>query len=254
MSLQVFLAVNAARNIYDYSDKYGENMKHKSLQKFVIAILLVCTLSATLCSCIGVDPNVKTKETTAEKYEVETQAKDSDGLLEGFNAYGDGMTSPLKVKGVKVDVEAFALRSYELAFMLAQPKFKSVKKASVDALAQYAFIHVFFKNFYEITNKVTEFRQATPDQVLKEFKKHFGKANIDLKKSMLYNKGKNKFEMWLPEYGTNIFYRVDAAEVKGSKAVITTTFYNEFKKNTKLGRTEITVKIEDGKPVIEALA
>ena len=229
-------------------------MRFKALQKRAFALLLICVLTLTFCSCMGVDPNVKTKETQAEEYEVETEANGADGMLEGYHAYGDGMTSPITVKGVKVDVEAFALRSYELAFMLGQPKFKSVKKVPVDALAQYSFIHVFFKNFYEITNKMTDFRQAKPEQVFKEFKKHFGKANIDLKKSQLYNKGKNMFEMWLPEYGTNIFYRVDAAEVQGSKAVITTTFYNEFKKNTKLGRTQITVKIENGKPVIESMA
>ena len=229
-------------------------MRIKALQKHVFTILLICTLLFTLCSCMGVDPNVKTKETKAEKYKVETKANDSDVLLDGYNAYGDGLTSPLKVKGVKVDVEDFAIRSYELAFMMGQPKFKSVKNISVDALAQYSFVHVFYKNFYEIPNKVTEFRQAKPEQVNKQFKKYFGKTNIDLKKSLLYNKGKKMFEMWLPEYGTNIFYRVDAADVKGSNAVIVTTFYNEFKKNTKLGRTEITVKIEDGKPVIASLS
>lgn len=229
-------------------------MNFETLQKRIVAILLICALMVLLCSCMGVDPNVKTQETGTEKYEVETETKNADGLLEGFNVYSDGMTAPLTVKGVKVDVEAFVLRSYELAFMLAQPKFKSVKDISVDALAQYAFMHVFFEDFYAVTNKMTEFRQAKPEQVFKELKKHFGKANIDLKKSQLYNKGKNMFEMWLPEYGTNIFCHIDAADVVGSKAVIVTTFYNELKKNTKLGRTTITVKIEDGKPVIAALS
>ncbi len=251
MIYSIFLAVFRGK---EYLVIMVKKMKNKALQKPAFAILLICALMFTLCSCNGVDPNVKTKETKAEKYEVETQKNDSDGLLEGYNAYGDGLTSPLTVKGVKVDVEAFALRSYELAFMMAQPKFKSVKDVSVDALAQYAFTHVFFKNFYEITNKITEFRQAKPEKVSKEFKKHFGKTKIDLKKSQLYNRGKKMFEMWLPEYGTNIFYRIDAADVKGSKAVIVTTFFNELKKNTKLGRTTITVKIEDGKPVIESLA
>jgi hypothetical protein len=203
---------------------------------------------------MGVDPNVKTKETKAEKYEVETRAEDSDVMLDGFHAYGDGMTSPLSVNGVKVDVEAFALRSYELAFMMGQPKFNSVKDIPLEALAQYCFVHVFYKNFYEIPNKVTEFRQAKAKQVDEKLVEHFGKTNIDLKKSQLYNKARKKFEMWLPEYGTNIFYRVDAADVQGSKAVIVTTFYNEFKKNTKLGRTKITVNIKDGKPVIDSLS
>lgn len=225
------------------------------MQKKALAILLISTLLFTFCSCMGVDPNVKPeKEVKEEEYEVEKPKENADALLEGFNAYGDGFTAPLTVKGVKVDVEAFALRSYELAFLIAQPSFKSVKDISVDALAQYAFVHVFFENFYEIPNKLTEFRQAKPKQVKSALEKQFGKVSVDLEKSLLYNKGKKMFEMWLPEYGSNVFYRVDAADVTGDKAVIVTTFYNELKKNTKLGRTEITVKIEDGKPVIASMS
>lgn len=229
-------------------------IKKTAVKKRFLALLLACFAAFAFSSCTGVDPNVKTTESKVEKYKVETSPEDSDVLLDGYNAYGDGLTSPVTVKGVKVDVEAFALRSYELAFMLGQAEFKSIKDIPVDALAQYAVTHVFFKNFYEITNKVTEFRQAEPDRVSAELEKHFGKNKIDLKKSVLYNKGKNMFEIWVPEYGTNIFYNIDAADVNGSEVKIVTTFFNEFKKSTKLGRTEITVRIKDGKPVISKMS
>ena len=70
---------------------------------------------------------------------------------------------------------------------------------------------------------------------------------------MLYNAGKKLFEMWTPEYGTNIYYTIDAVNVDGDTAEIITTFYNELKRSTMMGRTTITVKVQDGKPVIAAL-
>ena len=70
---------------------------------------------------------------------------------------------------------------------------------------------------------------------------------------MLYNAGKKIFEMWVPSYGTNIYYIVDAVNVSGDKAEIVTTFYNELARNTLLGKATITVKIQDKKPVIESL-
>jgi NADH:ubiquinone oxidoreductase subunit E len=59
--------------------------------------------------------------------------------------------------------------------------------------------------------------------------------------------------MWIPSYGTNIYYIVDAVNVSGDKAEIVTTFYNELARNTLLGKATITVKIRDKKPVIESL-
>ena len=60
--------------------------------------------------------------------------------------------------------------------------------------------------------------------------------------------------MWIPEYGCNIYYTIDAVNVSGDQAEIITTFYNELKRQTMLGRTTINVKIKDGKPVIDSLS
>lgn len=236
-------------------DKMSNNSFAKSAYfKCILAFGLMCAVMISMCSCTGVDPNVEEKETKSGDYQVETQNETTDVELDGFHAYGDGMTAPLTVKGVKVNVEDFALRSYELAFMLAQPKFKSVNDIPVDALAQFAFAHLYYENLYEIPNKMTDYCQTTQKKLNDELKKHFGENKVDLTKSELYNKSKKKFEMWMPEYGQNIYYKVDAANVEGDKAVIITTFYNELKKTTKLGRTTITVKIKDGKPVIAELS
>ena len=44
------------------------------------------------------------------------------------------------------------------------------------------------------------------------------------------------------------------ADVSGDTAEIITTFYNEFKRSTLLGKTTINVKIKDGKPIIASLS
>ncbi|MCR5652500.1 MAG: hypothetical protein K6F88_01725 [Ruminococcus sp.] len=216
---------------------------------------MACLLAFSLCSCTGVDPNVKQKKDTSSKYSAVTSAtSDSDVELEGFNAYGDGLTDSVKVKGVDVDVNAFALRSYELAFLIGTGSFKNPEKVSPDALTQYAFTHLYYDDFYKIPNDGASYKETTLDKLEAELEKYFGKLNANLKKSSLYNKSSNKFEMWLPNYGANVYYRVDAADKTGNKVEIITTFYNEMKKRTKLGRAVITVEIQNGKPVIAKLS
>ena len=83
---------------------------------------------------------------------------------------------------------------------------------------------------------------------------YFGRDDFDVKKSVLYNPGKQIFEMWIPEYGCNIYYKIDAVNIDKDKAEIITTFYNELKRKTMLGRTTIGIEIKDGKPVISSLA
>ncbi len=225
----------------------GNRVNFRKILAFLMAFVLI-----SLCSC-GIDPNVKQNENKTTKYQIAT-TKSSENIDENeFNAYGDGLCDAVTVKGVKVDVNAFALRSYELAFLIGTNSFKKAQKISVDALTQYAFAHLFYKDLYKISNSGAVYKEATNKKLQDELKKHFGKMKVDLKKSSLYNKGNKRFEMWLPEYGSNVYYRIDAADVSGDKVVIKTLFFNEMKKSTKLGKTQITVKIKNKKPIISSL-
>lgn len=231
--------------------KYRNSKKSAVLRGISLVAVIATMIGFT--SCGGVDPNVKQKENNTSSYQVVTTAPASDVEKEGFNAYGDGLTDPVKLKGVTVKVSDFAVRSFELAFLLGSGSFKNVEKLPVDMLTQYGFSHLSYKNLYEIPKDEVLYREADEAQIQKELKKHFGSVKVDLKKSSLYNKGKKKFEIWLPNYGTNVYYRVDAADVSKNKVEIITTFYNELKKSSKLGRTTLTVKLDNKKPVIAEL-
>ncbi len=230
----------------------NKNLKNFNLKRVTAFVSLV--IIVILCaSCTGVDPNVKQTKSKTSSYKVETTSPNEEVEKDGFNAYGDGLTDPVKLKGVKTDVSFFALRSYELAFLLGTGSFKNPSKLPVDMLVQYGFAHLSFDDLYKIPRNKVLYRKSDADKINKELKKHFGAMNVDLKKSALYNKGKKYFEMWLPSYGTNVYYRVDAADVSKDKVKIITTFFKELKKSTKLGRTTLTVKLKDGKPVISSM-
>ena len=60
--------------------------------------------------------------------------------------------------------------------------------------------------------------------------------------------------MWIPAYGCNIYYNIDAVNINGDTADVITTYFNELERSTMLGRATVKVGIEDGKPVIRALS
>ena len=223
---------------------------------------------SALAGC-GSDPTVRQTEETKENYQVATEATgDEAENIYKFTAYPSGKTDPVTFKDVEVDVNAFALRSHELAYMIGvdvnafalrshelaymigETKFDSPDELSVDAATQFGFTHIFYEDFYKIDNRAVALRTVKSEQIEEQLEKYFGKNSIDPEKSILYNPKTKKLEMWLPEYGTNMYYNVDAVQEEGDALEITTTFYREKAKSTLLCKTVISVGIEDGKPVI----
>ena len=219
----------------------------------LLAFLTAVVLAASAFSACGVDPNVKQEDQATADYKVKIDSEDQETEREGFYAYGKGKTDPVKVGDVTVNVKDYAVRSYELAFMMAQKKFDKPKELPLEAAVQYAFIHVFFDDFYTINNKTVQYRSAEEQQIRDVLKTQFGTDDFNVTSSMLYNADKKIFEMWIPSYGTNIYYNIDAVNVSSDQAEIITTIYNELERKTLFGKTTITVGIRDGKPVIASL-
>lgn len=225
----------------------------KNHLKKSLCILLTWLFLIPAFTACGIDPNIKREQESKDGYKVIiSDAEEKE--REGFHSYPSGETDPVTVGGVEVSVTDFALRSYELAYMVAQPDFSSVKNIEVDPLVQFALTHVFFKNPNEMNNKTMQYRSTDERHIKEQLVRYFGRDDFNIKNSTLYNAGKNLFEMWIPKYGCNIYYNIDAVKVEQGKAEISTTFYNEFKRMTMRGKTKITVKIYNGKPVIDSLS
>lgn len=224
-------------------------MKMRTLR--ILSLMTAWILCISALSGCGYDPTVRQTEETKENYQVATEATgDEAENIYKFTAYPSGKTDPVTFKDVEVDVNAFALRSHELAYMIGETKFDSPDELSVDAATQFGFTHIFYEDFYKIDNRAVAFRTVKSEQIEEQLEKYFGKNSIDPEKSILYNPKTKKLEMWLPEYGTNMYYNIDAVQEEGDALEITTTFYREKAKSTLLCKTVISVGIEDGKPVI----
>lgn len=219
----------------------------------LLAFLAAVVLAASAFSACGVDPNVKGEDEATSDYKVKIDDEDQETEQEGYHAYGKGKTDPVKVGDVTVNVKDFAVRSYELGFNMAQKKFDKPKDIPLEVAVQYAFIHVFFDDFYTINNKTVQYRSADEAQIKGVLKAQFGTDDFDVTSSMLYNREKKIFEMWIPSYGTNIYYNIDAVNVGSDQAEIITTFYNELERQTLFGKATVTVRIQDNKPVIDSL-
>ena len=134
-------------------------MKYSMIK--TISIILAILLFAAVFSACGVDPNVKQEEKATADYQVKIEDEEEEVEREGFYAYGKGKTDPVTVNGVEVSVKDFAVRSYELAYLMAQKSFDKPEDIPLDAAVQYAFTHIFYKDFsfiFERKNcKVNEF-------------------------------------------------------------------------------------------------
>ena len=227
-------------------------MLHKPVKMIsIVCTIIIMVLSLTAC---GSDPNVKQQDAGSASYAVDLSKAAGETEREGFHSYPAGKIDPITLKGVEVKVTDFAVYGYELQNMMAVKKFVSPKELKVDLLAQYAFSHALFPRLNEANNKPMEYRTIGEKELNAALTALFGKLDVDLKKSVLYQPSQKKFEMWIPAYGCNIYYNIDAVNINGDTADIITTYYNELERNTMLGRATVKVGIEDGKPVIRALS
>ena len=223
--------------------------------KGILLSALAAILSVSLFAGCGTDPNVKPQDSATDSYAVDMNATKDEALSpgNGFQAYPSGKTDPVTVDGVEVSPNDFALRSFELGYMLGC-SFQDPGELSVDAAVQYGMTHIFEKNFYQLDNYAVAYRTVEPKLVEEELIRQFGKSDYDMTKSVFYNPTTKKLEMWLPEYGTDLYYHIDAADVSGSQLKVSTTFYNEKEKSTLFGKTAITVEVADGKPLIRSVS
>ena len=227
-------------------------MKRKPVG-FLSLVCAIIILVLSFAGC-GNDPNVKQQGSGAGAYKVDISGEEEETEREGFHSYPSGKTDPISLNGVEVKVTDFAVYGYELQNMMAVKKFTSPKELPVDVLAQYAFAHALFPRLNEANNKPMEYRSISEAVLNASLTGLFGKLDVDLTKSVLYQPTQKKFEMWIPAYGCNIYYTIDAVNVNGDTADIITTYFNELARNTMLGRATVKVGIENGKPVIRELS
>lgn len=226
------------------------------MKKLILTALSIAILSAII-SCDNIDPVVTHITDSTDTYEVDTGVTADSGKENNekkeYKAYGGGEDRLLTVDGVTVDTGEYAIRAYELYFMLGQDSFDNITGIDVSAVTQFAFCHLFYDELYKMPNGNMMYRQATQEEIDRCVERFFGKNDIDTTKSVLFNRGKRVFEMWQPEYGTDIYYNINSAEPDGLDVLIDVTFYNDLNKTEPKKNIVINVSIEDNNAVISSM-
>ncbi|MBQ7699144.1 MAG: hypothetical protein IJT49_02240 [Clostridia bacterium] len=226
------------------------------MKKYILIIPLLLIVTA-LASCSNIDPVITHTDDTTDTYKVDTddgtqKNNDHNDTVE-YKAYGGGEDKLLSVDGAVVDTGEFAIRAYELYYMLGQTDFQNINGIDVSALTQFAFCHLFYDELYKMPGGSMMYRQASQEDIDRCIEQFFGKNEIDTTKSVLYNRGKRVFEMWQPEYGTDIYYNVNSAEIDGVEVIIDVTFYSDINKSEQLNNIVLKLSIENNSAVISAM-
>ena len=246
----------------------------KNFDRMASSALVIALLFAlfSLYSCSGYDPNVlyslneydpngRVEENTEAKEgvsvavtEKNTEAPEADSGE--YVCIGGGRDQTRDVNGVTVDVGAFALRSYELCFLLGQSGFSDPSEISLDPAVLFAFCHLYYDELWSMPNGGNLLCTASEDEITGKLAEYFGDAGFDVKKSEYYSSLSGEFEMFAPtQFGTSVYYNVDSAEFASGSGdfEIYTTFYKDSGKTTVLGRTVLTLKTADGRATIASM-
>ncbi len=206
------------------------------MKKTIAFLLSVVFMVGAFAACSNVDPNVKQKSEKDDNYVVDTSEETS----------ADAST---------IDEEYYANRAYELKYLLAIDSFNSPSEISTSKLVQYAFCRLYYNNLTDMPREGVKMREATAEQINSQIQKDFGKVNVDITKSDLYNSGKKKFEMWEPLYGRDLYCTTSSTAQSDGTYVIEASFFSDEKKTTSSGSATITVTTQkDGKQYISKLA
>ena len=227
------------------------------MKRTVILISTLLVLTILISSCNNIDPVITHTDDTTDTYTVETNGDtddkgNNDEKIE-YKAYGGGEDKLLTVDGAVVDTGEFAIRAYELYYMLGQDSFNNINGIDISALTQFAFCHLFYDELYKMPHGSMIYRQAAQEDIDRCIEQYFGKNDIDSTKSVLYNRGKRAFEMWQPEYGTDIYYNVNNAEIDGLYVIIDVSFYSDPAKSEILNDIELKLYIDNGNAVINSM-
>lgn len=188
-------------------------------------------------------PEYENAVVTSQKTSAQTTAVKS--------SHGDiviNMTDEVQ-KLIDFNAEGFVKTAFEMKNQFAFEPFESPEKASVNKITQLAFCHIYsgekaLTDFEPLKNSV--YRTATEANIRSQMSRMFENADkIDIKNSDLYNQKEKKFEMWQPNYKTEVFARCNA-KLNGELIELRCTFYSDSEKTNLLSEATVTVKYFKG--------
>lgn len=221
----------------------GNQMKQKIPLIIVTAAAVILVISVSLSGILlfKSEYNLKNRDVpssdgTSVILPSESSPLDGQGTSEDKTtstnpakvAKSDSIYVKSEIPAKEFDAEFYAKRLYELKYLFAVNGFKSVSELSPSVVVQFAFCHLYFDSLVDMPDeKDLIYRQVLPESISSKIQQLFGKNNVDIKKSDLYNSSKDVFEMWLPRYRTSVYADVECKKSGADAYEVTATFYTD---------------------------
>lgn len=157
---------------------------------------------------------------------------------------------PDEVKALSgFNAEDFVKIAYEMKNQFDFEAFDTPASASAGKLTQFAFCHIYASTAsltdYDLLS-TTVYRAATESNIKIQMNKMLEDTEkINIKNSDLYNKQKKKFEMWQPNYKTDVYARCTVRK-NGDLIELQCVFYSDSEKTEPLSQASLTVKYYKG--------
>lgn len=157
---------------------------------------------------------------------------------------------PDEVKALSdFNAENYVKLAYEMKNQFAFEAFDAPANVSISKLTQFAFCHI-YSNTASLTDydplNINVYRAASEANIKAQMNKMLeGTGKIDIKSSDLYNKQDNIFEMWQPNYKTDVFARCTVHK-NGDLIELQCVFYSDSGKTEQFSQATLTVRYYKG--------
>lgn len=215
----------------------------KSSKNVLIIVICVLLIAAAAVAVVIIKNNAPQYDNAV----VTTAAAVSTQPASATDAKGDiTVNMPDEVKGLSgFNAQDYVKLAYEMRNQFAFEAFDTPANASVGKLTQFAFCHIFSNTAsltdYDPLNR-NVYRAASESSIKAQMNKMLENTEkIDIKSSDLYNKQDKKFEMWQPNYKTDVFARCTVHK-NGDLIELQCVFYSDSEKTEQLSQATLTVR------------
>lgn len=155
----------------------------------------------------------------------------------------------------KLDIALFAKKAYELKYLFAVSAFDTPSQIPVSALVQYAFCHLYYESLLDMpAGGKPVYREADEQAIRAQLEEQFGRVDVEVKNSDLYNPENGVFEMWQPNNQGQVSCNAHSVKTADGLYEITVEFFDSQVKNLPKGTAKLTLSQTDSGFIIVKMA
>lgn len=217
-----------------------------------ILIALACVLVVALCVCAALIFSSQRSYETVENSSAGETVSPSKSI--SAQKTDGSQSSALEKQGISITLQTelpedfdpfrYIKQAYELKNLMAVQSFQSADDIPVNPVVQYAFCYLYTGGecLVDFETGTMTYREATESEIREQIARLFGDCPFDVKESNLYATGKQKFEMWQPNYSRPVYASAQFKSAESGTYQLEISYFEDEEKTRQTSTSVITVK------------